>query len=79
MDDQTERALRAELDDVRERLRQTQRELFDCRARLSLIARICQDATRVQRAPGVLLGAVRAVVFSSEPNVQLLQRHYSRR
>ena len=73
MDTETERQLRAELDGTKERLLQAQRELFDCRARLALIARICEDGGRALRAPGVAFGAVRAAVYSTSPNVRLLE------
>jgi uncharacterized MAPEG superfamily protein len=69
---ETERQLRAELDGTRERLLQTQRELFDCRARLALIARICEDSGRALRTPAVAFGAVRAAVYSTSANVRLL-------
>jgi hypothetical protein len=75
VDDETELALRAELDETRERLRQAQRELFDSRARLALIARVCQDVARMQRAPGVFLGVIRTAVFGTPPNVRMVHRH----
>ncbi|HEY0698678.1 MAG TPA: hypothetical protein VGD43_12815, partial [Micromonospora sp.] len=65
---------RAELDETRQRLRQAQRELFDCRVRLSLIARVC-DASRTRRAPVVLLGVVRAAVANVSPNSRVRRRH----
>ena len=79
MDDATELRLRAELDETRERLRLAQRELFDCRARLALIGRICHDACRAPLASEVFLGVVRTAAFGAMSNVRVLHRHLAGR
>ncbi len=56
--------LRAELAAVETALRNARRELFDCKARLSLIAQVVRDPARVRRVPGVAFGAVLAALRS---------------
>ncbi|MEU8252803.1 hypothetical protein AB0C06_00850 [Micromonospora inaquosa] len=55
------------------------RELFDLRCRLTLIGRVVQDVERVQRAPGVALGAINAALYSQTSNLRHLGRHVVRR
>ena len=56
--------LRVELAALETALRNVRRELFDCKARLSLIAQVVHDPTRARRAPGVTFGAVLAALRS---------------
>ncbi|WP_410810098.1 hypothetical protein [Micromonospora sp. 067-2] len=55
------------------------RELFDMRCRLTLIGRVVQDVDRVQRAPGVAVGAINAALYSETPNLRQVGRHLVRR
>ncbi|MBQ0905461.1 hypothetical protein [Micromonospora sp. U21] len=60
-------------------LRCSRRELFDMRCRLALIARVAEDLDRVQRAPGVAMGAINAALYSETPNLRRIGRHVARR
>ncbi|MET8120375.1 hypothetical protein [Micromonospora sp. NPDC005189] len=53
--------------------------MFDLRCRLTLIGRVVQDVDRVQRAPGVALGAINAALYSETANMRHLGRHFVRR
>ncbi|MEV4662096.1 hypothetical protein AB0J85_09095 [Micromonospora echinofusca] len=57
----------------------SRREMFDLRCRLALIARVARDSDRVQRAPGVALGAINAALYSETQNLPQVGRHVSGR
>ncbi|SCE82350.1 hypothetical protein GA0070607_2000 [Micromonospora coriariae] len=80
MDQATELAwLRERVGGLETALHCARRELFDLRCRLTLIGRVVQDVDRVQRAPGVALGAINAALYSQASNLRHLGRHVVRR
>ncbi|PYC69338.1 hypothetical protein C7C45_16830 [Micromonospora arborensis] len=80
MDQATELAwLRERVGGLETALHCARRELFDLRCRLALIGRVVQDVDRVQRAPGVAVGAINAALYSETSNLRNLGRHLVRR
>ncbi|MEU8326867.1 hypothetical protein [Micromonospora sp. NPDC048839] len=80
MDQATELAwLRERVGGLETALHCARRELFDLRCRLTLIGRVVQDVDRVQRAPGVAVGAINAALYSETSNLRHVARHLVRR